>query len=135
MVPSLQPADWLIVDTTRRPRFGDIAVVDRSGRLVSHRVIDLRARRMRGDATDDVEYFLPADVLGTAVAVVHDHRPVDLLDVRARWTGRRIAARSWCAFTIDRLRRRVRIPRHGASETLDSFDTIDTFDATGRRIP
>jgi hypothetical protein len=108
MAPAVQPSDWLIVDTARRPRFGDIVVVERDGHLVSHRVIGWRARCMRGDAADAVEHFLPDHIVGTAVALVHGSTQIDLCARRARWTGRRIATRSWCAATAGRLRTRAR---------------------------
>lgn len=95
MAPTLDAGDVVIVDPAVPPAPGAIVVVDRSGRLVTHRVVTVNSSDvvLRGDATSVTDPPDPAyAVVGTVIRVVP---AVGLPAIAARdhpWTPAVVAA-------------------------------------------
>ena len=106
MVPTLWPGDWLVVEA-RTPRLGDIAVVRRGEAAMAHRFVSRLPRRVKGDSQGWTEPYVPADLIGTAVRIIHLGEEIDLLDRPNRRAGRAIAARAWFALARRRLLRSI----------------------------
>jgi hypothetical protein len=100
MRPVIRPGDWLFVSAPPSTlRSGDVAVFDRDGELVVHRILSLSRRLEQGDACRRPGRFLPEQVVGQVVAVGRDGRTRDLGTAWARAQGARQVLRGhgWLA--------------------------------------
>jgi hypothetical protein len=86
MTPALREGESVLVDATRSPRRGDVALIDAGGTLELHRVLERSGsgRGLRwlhaGDAGEACGTAGPGEVLGTA-------RSARGPGYRARWRG------------------------------------------------
>ena len=87
MVPTIRDGDWLFVDHLQSVRAGDVAVIDRSGSVVVHRVISRRLGLEMGDACPRGGRFEAAGVRGRVVAVARGDRTIDMTSVASRLRG------------------------------------------------
>lgn len=94
MAPFLRAGDTLVVGvTTRRPRAGDVVVVELWGRPVVHRVVLGRPLVQTGDAGGAVTRFAPRHVVGVVQQVHRDGVTRDLTTPVARLLARGRALR------------------------------------------
>jgi hypothetical protein len=96
MLPALRPGDAVLLHRRRRPRVGDVALLDAGAALEIHRLIGRWGRRFlhAGDAADEA-------------GLVSEERVLALVETPARplWAWRRgirafFLSRAWKAGTI-----------------------------------
>ena len=84
MCPLLRDGDWLFVDPSPVVRRGDVAILDRNGEVVVHRVLSVRRGLERGDAGGNASRFRPEQVVGRVVAFNRAGHTTDLGTPAAR---------------------------------------------------
>lgn len=89
MYPSLRDGDWVFVNPSAPVRAGHIAVFERDGTTVVHRVVSVRLGLEMGDACRHANRFRPEQVLGRVVALARGGHTIDLTTPHRAWvTGR-----------------------------------------------
>lgn len=94
MEPALRDGDHVIIERGRQPAIGDIAVFDKDGRTIVHRIVTTKPLRQMGDAAHRGSKLNASSVVGVGLVAVRDGRAFDLRSPGARWNGRWQAARA-----------------------------------------
>lgn len=87
MYPTIHPGDWLFVaKPAQKVRLGDVAILERDGEIVVHRILSVRRGLEQGDASQWPGRFRPDQILGQVVALDRNGRTkeFDTLWGRAR---------------------------------------------------
>ena len=118
MRPVIRSSDWLFVSTSpSNLRRGDVAIIDRDGERVVHRLLSVRRRLEQGDACQRPGRFLPEQVVGRVVALGRNGRTIDLGTGVARARGSYHVLRGFGLLAGKRALRRLgtagRAPRTG----------------------
>ena len=82
MYPTVLDGDWVFVDPSAGVRPAQIAVFDRNGTTIVHRVVSVRRGLEMGDACWHANHFLPGQVVGRVIALTRDGETVDLTGSR-----------------------------------------------------